>query len=111
MLALVAMACDTQAFCSAGAVGWCLAVTASAAFRAVVLVIVFLPGALGACAGDVAGAVVLARAFAVGALVALQTLCSLLGGLLGDLWVNSSHSWNVPACLTVSKVELKPLAW
>ena len=111
MLALVAMAGGTQALCSACAVGWCLAVAASAAFWAVVLVLVILLGALGASAGDVAGAVVLARALAVGALVALQTLCSLLSGLLGDLWVDSSHSCGKPACLTRSPASSSSCPW
>ena len=91
VLPLVAMAGRAQAFCPTSAVSRRLTVAPSAAVWAVVLVNIVSFCALGAAAGDLASAIVGARAVAASALVALQALCSLLGRLLRSLWVNSRH--------------------
>lgn len=112
MLSFVAVASRAQALRSAGAVGRCLTVAAPTAVGTFVLVLILLFVALGACAGDVAGAVVCARAVASGALVALQPLVSLLAGLLSDLGVDSSHAEAISTCgLEMVRSDLEALGW
>ena len=112
MLSLVAMASWAQALCSAGTIGRRLTVAAPTAVGTFVLVLIFLFVALGASARNVAGTVVCAGAVASGTFVALQTLVSLLCGLLGDFGVNSSHAEAVSTCRPEKvRSDLETLGW